>query len=86
MLGIRIRMFLGHLDLAPLVRGMDPELDPDPLVRLRYGSGDPDPHQNVTDPQHCLEFLLKQSLCYFQICSYREGCLKKVHPPPPYTR
>jgi hypothetical protein len=19
----------------------------------RYGSGDPDPHQNVTDPQHC---------------------------------
>jgi hypothetical protein len=28
---------------------MDPELDPDPLVR----SSDPDPHQNVTDPQHC---------------------------------
>jgi hypothetical protein len=19
----------------------------------RYGAGDPDPHQNVTDPQHC---------------------------------
>jgi hypothetical protein len=19
----------------------------------RYGSGDPDPHQNVTDPQYC---------------------------------
>ncbi len=28
----------------------DPELDPDPLVR----GTDPDPHQNVTDPQHCL--------------------------------
>jgi hypothetical protein len=22
-------------------------------VSQRYGSGDPDPHQNVTDPQHC---------------------------------
>jgi hypothetical protein len=21
-------------------------------ISLRYGSGDPDPHQNVTDPQH----------------------------------
>jgi hypothetical protein len=21
-------------------------------IRQRYGSGDPDPHQNVTDPQH----------------------------------
>ncbi len=32
----------------------DPELDPDldPFVRGTYGSGDPDPHQNVTDPQH----------------------------------
>ncbi len=27
---------------------MDPELDRDP----RYGSGDPDPHQTVTAPQH----------------------------------
>jgi hypothetical protein len=25
--------------------------DPDPLVRGRYGSEDPDPYQNVTDPQ-----------------------------------
>jgi hypothetical protein len=25
-------------------------------VSERYGSGDPDPHQNVTDPQHCLNF------------------------------
>jgi hypothetical protein len=22
-------------------------------INQRYGSGDPDPHQNVTDPQHC---------------------------------
>ncbi len=28
----------------------DPELDSDPLVRCT----DPDPHQNVMDPQHCL--------------------------------
>ncbi len=32
----------------------DPELDPKPDPDLqRSGSGDPDPHQNVTDPQHC---------------------------------
>ncbi len=22
-------------------------------ISQRYGSGEPDPHQNVTDPQHC---------------------------------
>ncbi len=22
-------------------------------IKQRSGSGDPDPHQNVTDPQHC---------------------------------
>ena len=22
-------------------------------ISQRYGSGDPDPHQNITDPQHC---------------------------------
>jgi|LakMenE01Jun11ns_1017448.scaffolds.fasta_scaffold8876058_1 hypothetical protein len=27
-------------------------------ISQRYGSGDPDPHQNVTDPQHCLQFLI----------------------------
>jgi hypothetical protein len=27
---------------------------PDPVaVSQRYGSEDPDPYQNVTDPQHC---------------------------------
>jgi hypothetical protein len=39
---------------------LDP--DPDPLVRGTYP--DPDPHQNVTDPQHCLKqevpFMLSQ--------------------------
>jgi hypothetical protein len=34
----RIRMFLGLPETDPLVRGTDP---------------DPDPDQNVTDPQHC---------------------------------
>ncbi len=29
----------------------------------RYGSGDPDPHQNVTDPQHCIWELLKSVAC-----------------------
>jgi hypothetical protein len=28
--------------------GVDPESDPDPFVR----GADPDPHRNVTDPQH----------------------------------
>jgi fatty-acid desaturase len=26
-------------------------------ISHRYGAADPDPHQNVTDPQHCLEVL-----------------------------
>ncbi len=34
----------------------DPELDPDPLVRGTYGSGDPDPHQNVSDGSPTLLF------------------------------
>jgi hypothetical protein len=25
-------------------------------ISQKYGSGDPDPHQNVTDPQHCCIF------------------------------
>jgi hypothetical protein len=27
-------------------------------ISRRYGSGDPDPHQNVTDPQHCLNMII----------------------------
>jgi hypothetical protein len=26
-------------------------------ISQRYGSGDPDPHENVTDPQHCLKLV-----------------------------
>jgi hypothetical protein len=36
--------------------GKNPHLHPDPLqgsVSQRYGSEDPDPYQNVTDPEHC---------------------------------
>ncbi len=32
----------------------DPEPDPDPLVR-GTDPGDPNPHQNVTDPQHWMQ-------------------------------
>jgi hypothetical protein len=28
-------------------------------VSQRYGSADPDPRQNVTDPQHCLKPVLR---------------------------
>jgi hypothetical protein len=42
-------------------RSQNPDLDPNPdrnsVVRIR---GDPDPYQNVTDPQHC-QFLLSLS-------------------------
>ncbi len=33
-------------------------MDPDPSISQRYRSGDPDPHQNVTDPQHWFNSLL----------------------------
>ncbi len=32
------------------IQDLDPDLDPDPLVR----GMDPDPPQNVMNPQHCL--------------------------------
>jgi hypothetical protein len=37
-------------------------------ISQRYGSGDPDPHQNVTDPQHCFFNLLSfaRSLSYLE--------------------
>jgi hypothetical protein len=28
-------------------------------ISQRYGSGDPDPHQNVTDPKRCLKVFLQ---------------------------
>jgi hypothetical protein len=27
-------------------------------ISERYGSGDPDPHKNVTDPLHCFSYFL----------------------------
>jgi hypothetical protein len=40
--------------LTSLKKESDPVLDPEPDPDLqRYGSGDPDPSQIVTDPQHC---------------------------------
>ncbi len=27
------------------------------ILSQRYGSADPDPYQNVTDPQHCFQVL-----------------------------
>jgi hypothetical protein len=31
-------------------------------ISQRYGSGDPDPHKNVTDPQHCLLANIKKNI------------------------
>jgi hypothetical protein len=36
--------------LQSMKKGVGPELDPDPDPLVR--GTDPDPHQNVTDPQH----------------------------------
>jgi hypothetical protein len=51
MLGIRIRMFWGLPDPEPFVT------EERSRIRIRQKEvripADPDPHQNVTDPQHC---------------------------------
>ncbi len=31
-------------------------------ISQRYGSGNPDPRQNVTDPQHCSAGIFKKSM------------------------
>ncbi len=31
-------------------------------ISQRYGSRDPDPHQNITDPQHCLLANIKKNI------------------------
>jgi hypothetical protein len=38
---------------------LDPDQEPDPFVK-RCGSAYPnlEPHQNVTDPQHCLQGMI----------------------------
>jgi hypothetical protein len=42
-------------------------------ISQRYGSWDPDPHQNVTDPQHCLRVL--------QICRCQAVSILFMRPP-----
>ncbi len=37
--------------LKPLQKGVGSG-----TIGPRYGSADPDPHQNVTDPQHCVQY------------------------------
>jgi hypothetical protein len=39
---------------ASLRKESEPELDPDPNLLVRCTDLDPDPHQNVTVPQHWL--------------------------------
>jgi hypothetical protein len=61
------------------------DLDPDPLVSVR--SVDPDPHQNFTDPQHCLVVYL---CCYSTFWIYdietlilRRFAKEDIHDSPP---
>jgi hypothetical protein len=49
--------------------------DPDPLVR-RYESKDPDPYQNVADPEHCfvdLDIKNNNSDRRFTVSSQKKG-------------
>jgi hypothetical protein len=43
-------------------------------ISKRYGSGDPDPHQNVTDPQHWMHESLPQNV-YIIISIWYGLCL-----------
>jgi hypothetical protein len=36
-------------------------------IDQRYGYADPDPHQNVTDPQHCLKRCVRSLLICLQV-------------------
>ncbi len=61
------------------IAGSGSEPDPDPLVRAqRHGSTDPDPHQNVMDPQHWLKVVIYHSsdnITFFKaicVCSHEE--------------
>ncbi len=43
-------------------------------ISQRYESGDPDPHQNVTDPQHCCQRTSNSGLpdhlfTWYYVCS-----------------
>ncbi len=51
-----------------------PDLHPDPLDRGTYGSEDPDPYQNVTEPQ-----LSKMAKMFHSLLYYFSGEFR-VHP------
>jgi hypothetical protein len=76
--------------LKSLKKGVGSGLDPDPdsLVK-RYGSADPVPHQNVTDPQHFsspwqLQCLVRfsKTVWFIRNISAEAGKQKKVKSPP----
>jgi hypothetical protein len=54
-----------------------------------YGSADPDPYQNVTDPKHCIELetkILKSNFCYQQkVTNMKEFKLQDLSNPPEKT-
>ncbi len=63
--------FLRRLKVTDEKKEQDPELGPDPLLRV-----DPDPYQNVTDPERCSEMNVHalgetssppESLSYYEI-------------------
>jgi hypothetical protein len=42
------------------------------FISQRYESGDPDPHQNVTDPQHWTKVSVKQLITILRKATYSE--------------
>jgi hypothetical protein len=60
----------------------DPKLDPDPLVR----GTDPDPHQNVTDPQHCSQDYVQQPQTKLYIHEFIFGLLVLYPSTPWYSQ
>ncbi len=58
-------------------RVADPEQDPDPLVR----GMDPDPYQNVTDPQHCFQHIaVDDQTKVYRICAHAVILAKNYSP------
>jgi hypothetical protein len=45
--------------------------DPEPERNLVYGSKDPDPSQNVTDPEHCFT----KVICFLYVTRLKRGIL-----------
>jgi hypothetical protein len=49
-------------------------------ISQRHGSADPDPHQNVMDPQHCFRSLQYLNLIYLYICGTVGWCSDGAEP------